>query len=180
MKALMTDHVTRQSAVMFKHATTILDKHLTDMRCKVEEEMENKKEGVFEEIRRDYMNVIAGVQVGDGQMSLVERECRADVKGKIQGTSDMFTRLVALGGDYREDGEFKESQQDGTEFSSAQNDEDEIEDIEMATEGATDADAESKDEPEAEQAEAPSVGTIPTSESARQSTSDDQMDLDSA
>jgi hypothetical protein len=97
MKAHMLQHVQSHASQMFRDVTNLLDLHLKRMRASAEEEMENAREELFAEIRRDYMNVIAGVQLSNEQMSRAEREMRAELFKKVVDVNKVFKKLVEPG-----------------------------------------------------------------------------------
>jgi hypothetical protein len=64
------------------------------MRSRIRADMDNSRDELFEEIRHDYMNVIAGVQLSNQQMSRAEREMRAEIYKKVQEANSLFKKLV--------------------------------------------------------------------------------------
>jgi hypothetical protein len=94
MKEHMQEHVESKVSKMFKACANILDKHLQNMRSSLRLEMENSKDELFREIRRDYMNVIAGVQLSNEQMTRAQRQMRTDVYKKVLEANAAFIELV--------------------------------------------------------------------------------------
>ncbi len=80
MKNHMTSHVDEHRQTMFKESTEVVKDLLKQMCRKVEEEMSNKADEVFVLMRRDYMTVISGAHMPQGQvMPKAERIARAEI-----------------------------------------------------------------------------------------------------
>jgi hypothetical protein len=91
MKEHMLTHVRGEAAVMFKAATDGLRDSLQDMCRDVEAIMGKGTDAIFTEIRKDYMNVIAGVKLPEGYvMPEPERLMRDEVARKLKSAETLF------------------------------------------------------------------------------------------
>lgn len=93
MKAHMTSHVDEHRQTMFHESTEEVKKHLKLMCGLVEEQMMNKVDEVFVLMRRDYMTVITGAHVPQGQvMPKWERTMKSEIAKVIQEMEDAAER----------------------------------------------------------------------------------------
>ena len=87
----MASHVDQERHTMFRYATEAVKERLTQMCRAVEEQMSNKADEVFLQMRRDYMTTIGGTQLSQGGlMSKAERTMRKDVLSILDGADDQF------------------------------------------------------------------------------------------
>jgi hypothetical protein len=91
MKAHMLDHVRGEAAVMFKRAADTVRESLRQMNRDVEASMADYTDAVFAEMRKDYMNVIAGVKLPEGYvMPRAESLMKEKVAKKLKVAEAMF------------------------------------------------------------------------------------------
>jgi hypothetical protein len=91
MKDHMLTHVRGEAAVMFKAATDAVRESLKQMCRDVDAGMAEHTDAVFTEMRKDYMNVIAGVKLPEGYvMPKSERLMRDEVTQKLKGAEALF------------------------------------------------------------------------------------------
>jgi hypothetical protein len=89
MKAHMTSHVDEHRKTMFHESTEEVKKHLKQMCGLVEEQMMNKADEVFVLMRRDYMTVVTGAHIPQGEvMPKWERTMKAEIAKVIQEKED--------------------------------------------------------------------------------------------
>ena len=95
MKDAMASHVDQERHTMFRYATEAVKQRLTQMCRAVEEQMSNKADEVFLQMRRDYMTTIGGAQLSQGDlMSKAERTMRKDVLSILDGADDQFKAVL--------------------------------------------------------------------------------------
>lgn len=89
MKAHMSSHVDEHRKTMFRESTEEVKKHLKQMCGLIEEQMLNKADEVFVLMRRDYMTVVTGARMPQGQeMPKWERSMKAEIVRAIQERED--------------------------------------------------------------------------------------------
>jgi hypothetical protein len=85
MKDHMLSHVDTHRQTMFRESTEEVKSHLTQMCRQVEEQMSNKADEVFALMRRDYMMVVTGTRVPQGQeLPKWERTMRMEIAKVIE------------------------------------------------------------------------------------------------
>jgi hypothetical protein len=85
MKQHMAQHIDEHRKVMFRESTNEVKRHLNEMCSRIEEEMSNKADEVFILMRRDYMTVIMGAQVLEGDHpSKAEDLARSEIVWIVQ------------------------------------------------------------------------------------------------
>jgi len=95
MKDAMASHVDQERHTMFRYATEAVKQRLTQMCRAVEEQMSNKADEVFLQMRRDYMTTIGGAHLSQGDlMSKAERTMRKDVLSILDGADDQFKAVL--------------------------------------------------------------------------------------
>ncbi|KAF2834718.1 hypothetical protein M501DRAFT_963774 [Patellaria atrata CBS 101060] len=96
MKEHMINHVGHYRHQMFRAAVDGVRKELVQMCRTVEEHLANSADRVFMDMRRDYLQVIGGAHLPEGEeMPKWERNLRADVGKVIQRGNESFRRLLA-------------------------------------------------------------------------------------
>lgn len=75
----MSEHVEGGKAEMFTESCNEVKTRLISITKQVEEIMSTRAEEVFMNMQRDYMEVVTGSNMADGQMSRWERAMRANV-----------------------------------------------------------------------------------------------------
>jgi hypothetical protein len=97
---------------MFRESTREVKDHLKEMCRKVEEEMSNKADEVFILMRRDYMTVITGAHMPQGQvMPKAERLARSEIAMIIRRVEERAEK----GERYVEDNEEENDSEVGSE-----------------------------------------------------------------
>jgi len=95
MKDAMASHVDQERHTMFRCATEAVKERLTQMCRAVEEQMSNKADEVFLQMRRDYMTTIGGAHLPQGNlMPKAERTMRKDVLSILGGADDRFKAVL--------------------------------------------------------------------------------------
>ena len=95
MKDAMASHVDQERHTMFRYATEAVKQRLTQMCRAVEEQMSNKADEVFLQMRRDYMTTIGGAQLSQGDlMSKAERTMRKDVLSILDDADGQFKAVL--------------------------------------------------------------------------------------
>lgn len=95
MKEHMLNHVDRARHEMFTNATATVERHLGDMCKKLRDSMEVKADEIFVQMRRDYMQVLGGVQLNDGAvLSKEERDFRSGVLTLLRGVNAQFESII--------------------------------------------------------------------------------------
>ena len=91
----MASHVDQERHTMFRYATEAVKQRLTQMCRAVEEQMSNKADEVFLQMRRDYMTTIGGTHLSQGDlMPKAERTMRKDVLSILDGADDLFKTVL--------------------------------------------------------------------------------------
>lgn len=98
IKAHMLDHVGQQKGTMFRSATESIKNHLREMCLRIEKQMKNETEQVFQTMRNEYFAVVVGTKFSEVYaMSAEELKLRRDIAELIQEADEGF-RCV-LGGE---------------------------------------------------------------------------------
>jgi hypothetical protein len=97
MKGLMNDHVERIRHVMFGDATQTVTGHLNQMCRALEEKMSEKVDEIFLGMKRDYMQVLGGIDTDHtAKLPREEQASRTKVKSLL-ATVDGYFESVAGG-----------------------------------------------------------------------------------
>ena len=95
MKSYMSGHIDCAKNSMFKKSTEEIRKRLSRMLSSVEETISNRTEEVFALIRRDYMAVLGGDPLTQGEfMPKQERMLRNGAKDIIKGYDHVWDELA--------------------------------------------------------------------------------------
>ncbi|KAL6715665.1 hypothetical protein ACLMJK_006626 [Lecanora helva] len=96
MKAAMNSHVSHERHVMFRQSADTVSHQLKDMVKEVVDDMSDKTDEVFTQMRRDYRSIVGGGEVPqDGQMLPKEqRLARKEVMKVIGGTEKAFLKVA--------------------------------------------------------------------------------------
>ena len=94
MKNHMVGHVDQARHQMFGAATQTVRDHLKQMCKELEDSMATKVDEIYLNMQRDYMQVLGGRQLTQGdRMSKTEHDMRSEIWSILQGVDKKFERL---------------------------------------------------------------------------------------
>jgi hypothetical protein len=93
MKAHMLLHVETAVHTMYPQATGTVWGHLESMFFEVSRELEKEKEQIFQDMYKDYINVLCGTQV-TGTLNKEQRMMRGEIAEEVRKTYELFQRLL--------------------------------------------------------------------------------------
>ncbi|KAL8724724.1 MAG: hypothetical protein Q9166_007785 [cf. Caloplaca sp. 2 TL-2023] len=97
MKAYMIDHVEQNRDTMFRASADQVRRLLKDLVKDVEEQIADKTDEVFIQIKRDYRSVLGGGEVSQGEvLPRVQRQVRKEIKKTIDGVERMMKIVIGL------------------------------------------------------------------------------------
>jgi hypothetical protein len=151
MKTAMGEFVGQNRQIIFQKATDAVKQELNKMCRHIEQHMADKADEIYLSMRKDYMQLMGGVEVAPGQtMSREARLMRSDIKPLLLGVDEQFRPYA--------NGEIAEAEED------ARKEEETLDNVETTNDGAVDS-RQNKDD-------GPDEGT--TTAEAKESTSEDQ------
>ncbi|KAL9025304.1 MAG: hypothetical protein Q9196_005847, partial [Gyalolechia fulgens] len=97
MKAYMSNHVEQERHTMFQKSADEVKRQLAALVYDVGEQLADKADEVFIQIKRDYRSVFGGGQVSQGDvLPRIQRMVRRDIKRTIDGVERMMRKVVGL------------------------------------------------------------------------------------
>ncbi|KAF2433236.1 hypothetical protein EJ08DRAFT_647607 [Tothia fuscella] len=149
MKAHMTGHVSSIANTVFKHATETVRAALKSMTLEVENEMSDKTDEVFRDVKKDYMTVITGIKLPEGYvMPKAEGHMREQVAHAVKNAEHAFMSPEVPGEEDEDGDEERKVEVDRENDTDAKSEVSDVEDqaLDEADESVKEEDAETKQE----------------------------------